>query len=611
MIASMVFLLLAMVTLNVFNVAFAAQKDPDPFPLTASLLGWNAPANTVCGPASATLPGSCPGASCQTCALQRYNEFGSAIAGVSNAVVIGTKAIGLQATKTSPGKGEVRVYIQNPTNGDWPSSKDILDVPTRMYIWNDPEYANDAGTPTANPPGTYDSYYGAGVAMSADYIAVGAYKACRAYVYYKNKDGFFSEIDLTKVTGQSGTRFGTSVAVNSDTFVVGATTANGNCGQIFLYVLSNTEPPVSGSNPPRQRFDPTIGMYSFNGTNLGPSTCAKVNYGHAISITENYLIVSAPSSTTIADLGKVFVYGRSGGAGSPFNPIPLEILHGEIADGQFGFSLSMIESTKGGFHTMVVGDFNANGQQGLATIISFEPAVSATTPPIKTITIINKLEIGGETTQIQYGWSASVSQDFVVIGGNFNKAWIYGRDESGAWSDKLQAVQVGDGGGFGFAVQNSDDWVVVGAPLLEGQYTAAQPNVAPINAGGAIVYRVYTPTDINTAILAALICTATTVFCALVLAVRYYLSPAGDAPVMDAKSAAKAARLGFNHHNVRHKHHRRKGEDSKEKQYLTPQGKNPLRPSGAHLLVKGPAAAKGSANPMSKQLVREDPVDML
>ena len=81
--------------------------------------------------------------------------------------------------------------------------------------------------------GTDDDYFGYGVAISADTVVVGAYRddnldtdnSGSAYIYEKPNSGWINTVESTKLTAFDAAAddyFGVSVAVSSDTIIVGA-----------------------------------------------------------------------------------------------------------------------------------------------------------------------------------------------------------------------------------------------------------------------------------------------------------------------------------------------------------------------------------------------------
>jgi len=560
-------LLLSLVLL--VAVLGADTKDPPPYPVTATWKG-DVPLNEFGSRMAAYV---CPSENLDDCQPKSF-------------IAIGTKGINEAGTSTNPGTrqqpgvGEVALYEQD-AQGDWSVEPVIRLTQTPPNHFNAP-----SPTQTGN-----DSYFGAAVAVHPSWIMVGAYKDFSrglqgsAYIYNRGTDGKFSNNGFIKFNAPNATaeRYGVAVGINSNAACVGASTALAQNGAVYVYQYPDSAP----GNENRWSKTPYAILTGAN---------AKVNFGHAISMTENYIAVGAPSSPAGVK-GQVFIFGRSAtaqcGNGKCFTNRQLLVLTGNVDRGQYGFSLFLTDQE------ILVGDwaaeFTANNAAGQAVVQTQVGQVHMVTfSPAGTSGLLGKtsdLLIQGGGASTQFGWSVAIAQQTFVVGGNDNKVWVYGK-ENGVWTSTVKAVQVGEGGGYGFAVATSDKWVCVGAPLNLGA-TAAQKFT-----GGATMYRVYEDSPLSVTILAAISCAGLTVLCACLLWARYMCSPKGDPPLMDARAAAKAARLGFKHHNVAHKQFRRKGDvESGQKTFLAPQDHNPLRASGMYRQQKGPTKAPAAPVP--------------
>ncbi|GAB4021191.1 FG-GAP repeat protein [Spirosoma koreense] len=85
--------------------------------------------------------------------------------------------------------------------------------------------------------GVANTHFGSSVAVSGDYIIVGAKEA--AYVFVRNGNTWIQQQRLTANDGTSGDNFGTSVAISGDYIIVGANfkTIGGNTSQGTAYVF--------------------------------------------------------------------------------------------------------------------------------------------------------------------------------------------------------------------------------------------------------------------------------------------------------------------------------------------------------------------------------------
>lgn len=124
---------------------------------------------------------------------------------------------------------------------------------------------------------------------------------------------------------------------------------------------------------------------------------------------------------------------------------------GDVGDG-FGLSLSASEDT------LVVGTFG----RGFAYVFNRDGGGIWSEQV--------KLVANGGAADDRFGWSVSVSDDTAVVGAHGDDdgrgaAYVFMRDASGAWSEqaKLVASDGAEGDDFGFSVSISGDTVVVGA----------------------------------------------------------------------------------------------------------------------------------------------------
>lgn len=543
-----------------------------------------------------------------------FNEFGSRIAGYTcpkatledcnpkSFVVIGTKGINDPGTSASspegftpgtrdrPGLGEVHIYEQNE-EGDWNPA--LVGETKEQLILKDPVLGTHFNYNPAVPTSKgNDSYFGSAIGVHPSWIIVGAYKTGNVFIYNR-VDGKWSNNQYVKILPevQNG-RFGISVAVSATCAAVGASTANAQNGAVYLYQFPD-------SAIGRENAWAKAPYLTLTGAD------AKVNFGHSVSMTENYIAVGAPSAPIDGyPKGQVFLFGRGDddcGNGKCFSGDALLILTGAVEKGQYGFSNFLTDQE------VLVGDWaaeftSATGeiqkQVGQVHMVSF---TSDKSTGAEVLTKTADLLIKGATKSTQFGWAVGISppmedvnaQRTFAVGGNDNKVWVYGKDGA-AWSSNVKAIQKGDGGGYGFALYASDKFVCVGSPLVLGTTDLQK------YTGFATMYRVYEDSPLSASVMAAIVCAGLTVACACLMWMRYLCSPKGDPPLMDAKAAAKAARLGFKHHNVAHKNiHIRKGDvETGQRMHLAPQDHNPLRKSGAHRLMKNPMNQGSKGKPM-------------
>jgi hypothetical protein len=140
---------------------------------------------------------------------------------------------------------------------------------------------NFAETKLTAPDGASGDYFGWSMAISDNYLVVGAYgdddngsSSGSAYVYDINNN--FAETKLTASDGGAGDYFGFSVAINDNYLVVGAYLANNKRGSSYIYDINN----------------------SFTETKILPSDI-EVDYyfGYYPAISDNYLVITGDKSS--------------------------------------------------------------------------------------------------------------------------------------------------------------------------------------------------------------------------------------------------------------------------------------------------------------------------
>ena len=88
--------------------------------------------------------------------------------------------------------------------------------------------------------GENDDYFGIDVAIDGDTCVIGAYgtnsNTGSAYIYTIDEKGVWNQVtELTASDGESGDRFGKSVAIDGDTCMVGAYEADNQTGRVYIF----------------------------------------------------------------------------------------------------------------------------------------------------------------------------------------------------------------------------------------------------------------------------------------------------------------------------------------------------------------------------------------
>ncbi len=522
----------------------------------------------------------------------RWGNFGSALAAAGDEFVItamNNKPDNANKDTTGknfgwlPGQGYLKVYYRDSKSGDFITEGKKNN---HIFTYTVAQSANLAG----NQKGALDGM-GSGVAMTTSNIGVGCEKTNAALLFKRDGKGAWSgEVDMIQYfiakdtdrpcnsgvyqntcpssndaikTGNND-HYGCAVALSGDTFVVAACAANAAKGLVYLYTR------IANPNGDKTKFN-TVPDLILNG-----NTKVKT-FGWSLSITNSFLAIGAPQAPINGDAGEVFVYGRDGttnlwsgtaitvteaGASNPFV--------GKRSEGRFGYAISMTDKS------IIVGDHAeiVDGQQttfqGEVTIWNYDGSTD------QSFVVKDRCTVKGTKDYQQFGQTVGVYGTRFAVGGNDNKVWVYGTSTvgdlygDGSWSDDLIAMNSGEGGGFGLQVLVHDTYVVSSAPEQFGKTANTE------NAGAVYIYRIFEPSVLSITFYFGVGVFSLTMLCFAALYLRFRCAPAGDGAVIDAKLAAKAARLGYDHHNIAHKNVLlKKGEkDTGEKKYLAPQQMN-------------------------------------
>jgi hypothetical protein len=213
-------------------------------------------------------------------------------------------------------------------------------------------------------------YFGQSVAISGDTVVVGAYgddsNRGAAYVFVKPTGGWSSMSQIAKLTasdGQAGVLFGSSVAINGDTVVVGAWFANAsfnNQGAAYVFVK-----PAGGWANMTQTAKLTTGSDGFMYDNFGAS----------VAINSNTIVVGAPFyNATNVDQGAAFVFVKPPGGWATTSTYTARLT---ASDGATSDRLGKSVAISG--DTIVAGAWGDDSQRGSAYVFVKPPGGWKTT----------------------------------------------------------------------------------------------------------------------------------------------------------------------------------------------------------------------------------------
>ena len=304
--------------------------------------------------------------------------------------------------------------------------------------------------------GASDAYFGNSVSISGDTIVVGAENATIggniaqgvAYIFTEPDSGWANMTQTAELTASDGTghnQFGTSVAIDGSTVVVGSAGANLFRGTAYVF----TEPGSGWANMTQ-----TAELTASDGA-------AYAYFGTSVSVSGNTVVVGAGDATVAGNTaqGAAYIYTEPGSGWVNMTQSAKLIASKGGAGDEFGVSVSI------GGDTVIVGAGNAtvgaNIAQGAAYV--FTGSGSAWSQAAE-LTASNGAE--GD----DFGTSVSISGSTVVVGtfaANSLQGAAYLFSETGsAWAQttELTASDGVAGDEFGASVSISGSTPAIGAP---------------------------------------------------------------------------------------------------------------------------------------------------
>lgn len=331
--------------------------------------------------------------------------------------------------------------------------------------------ANDGGA---------DDYFGNSVAISGDTVVVGAFvddvvanaNQGSVYVFIRSGGVWTQQQKFTANDGGAYDYFGSAVAINGDTLVVGAENDNigANTVQGSAYVFTR-----SGNDwTQKQKLTANDGTaHDYFGSSVAMS-------GETIVVGAEYDNIGVPGI-----VGSVYVFARSGGGWvqqQRLNPIDPAAVQG------FGFSVALSGET------LVVGVLDDNsytpGSEGSAYV--FIRNNGMWTQQQKLIANDGAFHNYFSTSVAISGETIAVGAFYDTVGKNTEQGSVYVFTRSGGVWTPQQRLTANDGAAddfFGVAVAMSSDTLVVGTQRDDIGENA--------NQGSAYIFRANKPSSIT------------------------------------------------------------------------------------------------------------------
>ncbi len=361
-----------------------------------------------------------------------YDNFGDSVAIDGNYIVIGaTNEAPLDGGSTVSGAGSAYLY-EKQSNGSV--------VQIAKFQASDPET---------------DDHFGNSVAISGNYIVVGAFQedtpnttAGSAYVF-KIDGATVTEIAKIQSTNiEGGDYFGISVAISGEYIVVGAREDDYQ-GRAFLFKLNTTTDTVSQE-------------VKFQADDAANNDA----FGNNISIDGNYIVASASSKNSFAGNAYLFKidYDVAYGIYSVIQIAKLEADDAENAD-YFGRSVAI----SGDYIVVGADGEDPNAIAGAGSAYLFK----RNSDTVDDVTQIAKINATDPEVSDQFGISISISGDYIIVGAyrenaaeksNAGSAYLFKIEDTVVNQVvKIQGNNPEVNAEFGKSVSINGDFIVIGA----------------------------------------------------------------------------------------------------------------------------------------------------
>jgi len=313
-----------------------------------------------------------------------------------------------------------------------------------------------------------DDEFGWSVAMSGDYIVVGAYgeddagtNSGAAYLYERDYGGqdYWGEVKkFTASDTELADKFGYSVAIDGDYIVVGAQSEeSGGNARGAAYIFGSN---AGGSN--------NWGEVK----KLTASDAADFDFfGSSVSISGDLVVVGVANKDDAGtNSGAAYLYERNYGAPDSWGEVKKLTASDAAAEDRFGWSVAI-----SGDYVVVGANYEDGDLGGTNCGAAYIYGRNSGGPDIWGE--VKKLTASDAEDEGRYGNSVAIYGDYVVVGSpykdegaaNNGAAYIYGRNSGGPdiW-DEVAKISAQNSGLFGASVAIDGDYVVVGANYEDG-----------------------------------------------------------------------------------------------------------------------------------------------
>lgn len=330
--------------------------------------------------------------------------------------------------------------------------------------------------------------YGVAVAVSSDTLVVGAQGeasnqtgitngasassnngaagAGAVFVYTRSGSAWSQQAYLKAPNAEAGDNFGSAVAIDGDTIVVGAPAEDSNLTSVANGTTASGDNSAAAAGA-AYVFRRTGGSWAQEAYLKGSGIAAGANFGYAVAISGDTIVVGAHGENS--STGAVYVFKRSGTSWAEEQR--LTAVNGRGSD-DFGISVAISSDT------VAVG---AIGESSNQASVTNGATASADTSAASAGAVYVYKRSGATWTQEAYlkannseagdnfGFSVAVSSDTVLVGavgeaGTQGAAYVFTRSGT-TWSQQayLKASNASGGHNFGAGVGLYGNTAVIGA----------------------------------------------------------------------------------------------------------------------------------------------------
>ncbi len=331
--------------------------------------------------------------------------------GFGNSVAFDGETIVVGAPLGDSKKGAAYLFVKPGEGWDNPNGTNTVDLTETAKL-----------TASDGAGGVEGDEFGNSVAVDGDTVVVGAYAhdgtKGAAYVFSKPGTGWASATETAKLTAggaESGDEFGYSVAVDSNTIVVGASGDDGTAlkftGSAFVFVMPGSGGWVSTSTAAK----------------LTASTRGNNDYfGRSVAIDGDTIVVGADEAENTVDgsqvkTGSAYVFTKPGTGWATDTETAKLTASDSAATDKFGYAVAVDSDT------VVVGAYGNDSSRGSAYVFT-KPASGWDDG-----TEAAQLTASDRATNDRFGSSVAVDGGTVVVGAENNEtAYVFDIDD---WAD--------------------------------------------------------------------------------------------------------------------------------------------------------------------------------